>query len=84
MVKPTFELLRSCEKLRGCLHETRHETHTGMSFIPARVFISGADLSYCCVYMISGRYGTFVSGRHENVMSPFHTGMKSHAGMKMG
>ena len=72
------------EPIRGPLHETRHETHAGMSFMPARVFISGAGLSYCCVYMMSGRYETFISGRHENFMSPFHAGMKSHAGMKMG
>ena len=55
-----------------------------MSFMPARVFISGAGLSYCCVYMMSGRHETFISGRHENFMSPFHAGMKSHAGMEMG
>ena len=63
--------------LRGPLHETRYETHAGMSFI------SGAGLSYCCVYMMSGWHETFVSGRHENFMSLFHAGMKTHAGMKM-
>ena len=40
--------------------------------MPARVFKSGAGLSYCCVYMMSGRY--------ENFMSLFHAGMKSHVG----
>ena len=55
-----------------------------MKLMPARVFISGAGLSYCFVYMMSGRYETFISGRHENFMSPFHAGIKSHAGMKMG
>ena len=53
-----------------------------MKLMPARVFISGAGLSYCCVYMMSGRYETFISGRQENFMSPFHAGMKSHAGME--
>ena len=42
-----------------------------MKLMPARVFISGAGLSYCCVYMMSGRYETFVSERHENFMSLF-------------
>ena len=53
-----------------------------MSFMPARIFISGAGLGYCCVYMMSGRYETFILGPHENFMSPFHAGMKSHAGME--
>ena len=35
-----------------------------MKLMPARVFISGAGLSYCCVYMMLGRYETFISGRH--------------------
>ena len=71
-LKPGSKLLN----LRGPLHETRHETHAGMSFIPAPVFISGAGLSYSCVYMLSGRYETFISGPHEIFMSPFHAGMK--------
>ena len=50
--------------------ETRHEI-----FIPARLFLSVTDLSNCCVYMMSGRYETFISGRHENFMSPFQAGM---------
>ena len=50
--------------------------------MPAPVFISGAGLSYCCVYMMSGRYETFISGRHENFMSPFHAGMHEN-GMKI-
>ena len=50
-----------------------------MKLVPARVFISGAGLSYCCVYMMSGRYETFISVWHENFMSPSHAGMKSHA-----
>ena len=45
---------------------------------PDMKLMSGAGLSYCCVYMMSGRYETFISGRHENFMSPFHAGMKSH------
>ena len=44
------------------------------------VLISGAGLSYCCVYMMSGGYEIFISGRHENFMSLFHAGMKSHVG----
>ena len=47
-----------------------------MKLMPARVFISGAGLSCCCVYMMSGRFETFISGRHEIFMSPFHAGMK--------
>ena len=46
-----------------------------MKLMPARVFISSAGLSYCCVYM-SGRYETFISGLHEHFMSPFYAGMK--------
>ena len=53
-----------------------------MKLVPARAFISGAGLSYCCVYMMSGRYETFISGRHENFISPVHAGMKSHAGIE--
>ena len=48
-----------------------------MKLVPARVFISGAGLSYCCVYMMSGRYETFTSERLENFMSPFHVGMEN-------
>ena len=33
-----------------------------MKLMPARIFISGAGLSYCCVYMILGRYDFFISG----------------------
>ena len=51
-----------------------------MKLMLARVFISGASLSYCCVYMMSGRYEIFISRRHENFMSLFHAGMKSHVG----
>ena len=47
-----------------------------IKLMPARVFISGAGLSYCCVYMMLRQYETFISGRHENVMSPFNAGMK--------
>ena len=53
-----------------------------MMLVLARVFISGAGLSYSCVYMMLGRYKTFISEWHENLMSPFHAGMKSHAGME--
>ena len=45
-----------------------------MSFMPAQVFISGAGLSYCSVYMMSGR--------HENFRSLYHAGMRSHVGGK--
>ena len=48
-----------------------------MKLMPARVFISGAGLSHCCVYMMSELYDTFISGRHENFMSPFHAGMEN-------
>ena len=47
-----------------------------MKLMSARVFVTGAGLSYCCVYMMSRRYLTFISGRHENFMSPFHAGME--------
>ena len=75
-IKPMLSFIKLTQTLRGPLHETQHETHAGMSFMPAPVFISGAGLSYCYVYMMSGRYETFISGRHENFMSPFHAGMK--------
>ena len=49
-----------------------------MKLMPAPVFISGAGLSYCCVYMMSGRYELSFGGdmkfhvafscRHENGM----------------
>ena len=55
-----------------------------MKLMSARVFISGAGLSYFCVYMMSGRYESFISGRHEDFMLPFHAGMECYAGMKMG
>ena len=50
-----------------------------MKLVPVRVFpfISGTGLSYGCVYMMSGRYETFISGWHENFMSPFHAGMEN-------
>ena len=51
-----------------------------MKLMPARVFISGAGLSYCCVYMMSGRYEIFIAGRHETFISLVHAGMKSHVG----
>ena len=61
-----------------------------MSFHAGTNFISGAGLSYCSPYTMSGRYEIFISGRHENFNSLFHTGMKihvggneSHAGMKI-
>ena len=48
-----------------------------MKLVPARVFVSGAGLSYCRVHMMSRRYETFISGRHENFMSPIHAGMEN-------
>ena len=39
-----------------------------MKLVLARVFISGAALSYSCVYMMLGRYKTFILGWHENLM----------------
>ena len=47
-----------------------------MKLMPARISISVAGLSYCCIDMMPGRYETF--------MSPFHAGMKSEARIKMG
>lgn len=39
--------------LRGPLHETDMKL---TSFMPARVSISSAGLSYCCACMMSGRH----------------------------
>ena len=72
-----MESLRKLTILRGRLHETRHKIRAGMKLMPTRVFISDAGLSYCCVYMTSGRYKTFISGRHKNLMPPFHAGMEN-------
>ena len=47
-----------------------------MKLMPARLFISGAGLRHCCVYMMLGRTEIFISGPHENFMSRFHAGMK--------
>ena len=43
-------------KLRGSLYESRHETHASMSFHAGTSCISGAGLSYCCVYMMLRRH----------------------------
>ena len=71
------------ETLDETLHLEALYMRPDMKLMPAPVFISGAGLSYCCVYMMSGRHETFIS-KIENFMSPFHAGIKNHAGMKMG
>ena len=46
-------------KVRYPFHETCDETHAGTTFL------SVAGLSYCRVYMILGRYETFILERYE-------------------
>ena len=66
--------LLSSLRLRGPLHETRHGAHALASII------SGAGLSCSCTYMNSGAIWNNLSGQHEDFLSPFHVGMKSHVG----
>ena len=54
------------------------------SFNASTSFILGAGLSDSCVYimvyMMLGRYETFISRRHKNLKSLYHAGMKSLSG----
>ena len=51
-----------------------------MSFHDSTIFISGAGLRDCCVYMMSGRCVTFISGRHKISCRFFMTAQKVLSG----